>query len=88
MELIVGVWEKVVQATVAFVWYKAATEELDSVKPKVAASFVESAKSRWSAHKSKQSARKVEGDVRKAFMAVPGEAASASRRKVSIIGLE
>lgn len=87
-ELACKVREKKSLATMESIRLKAFTEKLISLKPKLAASSVGSANSRWNARSVAKSENKVEEDVSNKLMVVSEEITDATERKVSIIGLE
>lgn len=86
--LAVEVQERIARARAKSAWLKAVTEMLESVMLKLAASRMEGASFRWSAHSAAKSASKVEGDVSKAIMAGSIEAADAVNQKISIFEVE
>lgn len=75
-------------ATLESARLKAVTDELTSVELRSAASRVEDTSSPWRLHSIAKSASKFEDYVSKVLMAVPGETANATTRKVSIIWME
>lgn len=76
------------RATVESTWLKAVSVELASVKSKLTSSRVEDAISCWTVNSIVKGASKVDDDVNEAHTVVSGEVADATKRKVSIIGLE
>lgn len=67
---------------------KALTEELVSVKLKLATSRVKGTSLRWRVFSVTKSTGKFEDDVNIAFMTVSKEATNATKPKVAITGLE
>lgn len=74
--------------TVYYAKLKAVAEKVASVKAKLIASCVEVASPWWSAHDMAKGASKIEDDVSKSLMVVSGKVAHATKRKVTIIGLQ
>lgn len=81
-------WEKDLHTIEKFARLKAVTEETASVMLELTPSCLESTNSFSSAHSTTNCMSKVEDGVRNALMAVLGEIAIATQRKVSIIGFK